>query len=100
MFSLLAFFDEFCHFLDLQQKGQFKKFGTHIYSIKEPKVFQNSFYFFPIYFQMNICISVHCGALPAKAFDLIVARSEFSMVSDRSFFMPRNVNGASSDKSR
>ena len=93
MFSLLAFFGEFCHFLDLQQKGQFKKFGTHIYSIKEPKVFQNSFYFFPIYFQMNICI-------PAKAFDLIVARSEFSMVSDRSFFMPRNVNGASSDKSR
>ena len=31
---------------------------------------------------------------------IAVARSEFSMVSDRSFFMPRNVNGASSDKSR
>ena len=38
--------------------------------------------------------------LPEKAWDLRVAKSEFSMVRDRSLLMPLKVNGASSDKSR
>ena len=38
--------------------------------------------------------------LPENAWDLRVAKSEFSMVRDRSLLMPLKVNGASSDKSR
>ena len=49
---------------------------------------------------LSLCTNLSENRVPEKALDLMVAKSEFSIVRDLSFLMPLNVKEASSLRSK